>query len=53
MNKIIIQKKEKLEEPKKAIVEVPGSDAFADKIIKFLKERGVIIKNIEIKKKNS
>lgn len=49
----IIQKKEKLEEPKKAIVEVPGSDAFADKIIKFLKERGVIIKNIEIKKKNS
>ena len=48
----ILPKKEKQEEIKKTEIEIP-SDSFAEKIIKFLKDKGIAIKNIEVKKKNS
>ncbi|MBW3023174.1 hypothetical protein KY308_03655 [Candidatus Woesearchaeota archaeon] len=33
--------------------ELKGSDSFVDKIIKFLKEKDILIKDIQVKKKNS
>jgi len=46
-------KKLKTEETEKIEADFTPSDSFSGEIIRFLKEKGITIKNIEVKKKNS
>ena len=47
------KKTEKQAETPKHEAEIDRSDQFVSKIIKFLKEKGISVKNIEVRKKNS